>query len=80
MEKTLKYIGKVPLRIKRKEDVALVVDRLDVVVPIIRTSAKTLEGYDLIDELLLHLNPRKRELDKPFLMYIDKVYNIKGVS
>ncbi|MCD6402795.1 MAG: GTP-binding protein, partial [Candidatus Aenigmarchaeota archaeon] len=80
VEKMLKYIGKVPFRIKSKQDVALVVDRLDVIVPIIQTSAKTLEGYELLDELLLHLNPRRRELERPFLMYIDKVYNIKGVG
>ena len=80
VEKLLKFIGKIPLKIKNEEDIALVVDRINNVVPVIRTSAITLEGYNLLDKLFLMLNPRERDLDKPFLMYIDKIYNIRGVG
>ncbi len=80
VESLLKYIGKIPIKIKSKEDVTLVLDKLDVVVPMLRVSSVTLEGFELLDYLLMLLPPRERKLEEPFLMYIDKVYNVKGVG
>jgi elongation factor 1-alpha len=44
------------------------------------TSAKTRQGYDLLEKLITHLPEKQREIAKPLLMYIDKVYNITGVG
>jgi elongation factor 1-alpha len=47
---------------------------------VLRTSAATLEGYGLLDSLLGTLPERKKALDKPFLMFIDRAYNITGAG
>jgi len=80
IENLLKYVGRVPFSIKDEKDLAVIVDKMDVTVPIIKTSAVTLEGYDLLNKLLHALPPRKKELDKPFLMFIDRNYNVTGVG
>jgi elongation factor 1-alpha len=80
IEELLKYVGRVPFTIKDEKDLAVIIDKLDVTVPIIKTSAVTLEGYDLLNKLLYALPQRKKELDKPFLMFIDRTYNITGVG
>jgi elongation factor 1-alpha len=80
IEELIKYVGRVPFAIKDEKDLAVIIDKLDVMVPIIKTSAVTLEGYDLLNKLLYALPQRKKDLDKPFLMFIDRVYNIKGVG
>lgn len=76
----LKYVGRVPYSIKKEKDIAVITDKLATIVPIINTSAVTLEGYDLLNNLLLTLPQRKKEVDKPFLMFIDRIYNISGVG
>jgi elongation factor 1-alpha len=80
IEELLKYVGRVPFSIKNEKDLAVITDKLDVVVPIIKTSAVTLEGYDLLNKLLHALPQRKKEFNKPFLMFIDRTYNITGVG
>ncbi len=80
VERILKYVGRIPIRIRSKEDIAVVIDKINNVTPIILASSVTLEGLDLLDELFKVLPPLKRDMGKPFLMYIDKVYNIKGVG
>jgi len=80
IESLLKYVGRVPFTIKDEKDLAVIIDKLDVTVPILKTSAVTLEGYDLLNKLLHAIPPRKKELDKPFLMFIDRTYNITGVG
>jgi elongation factor 1-alpha len=76
----LKNVGKVPFLIKNEDDINVVIDKLEVIVPIFKTSAVTLEGYDFLNKLLHELPERVKDLDKPFLMFIDKVYNITGVG
>lgn len=56
------------------------IDKLESVVPLIKTSSVNLQGYDLLYELLNELPDRKKEDNKPFLMYIDRVYNVSGVG
>ncbi len=80
LERILKYVGRIPIKIKTVEDIPLVIDKMEAVTPIIEVSTVTMKGLDLLDELLKVLPPRKRERDKPFLMYIDKTYNIEGVG
>ncbi len=77
----LRSVGRVPYVVRSMEDAVkasnLVHSRP--VVPIIVTSALTLEGYDLLERLLYTLKPRKRARDD-FLMYIDRLYRVSGVG
>lgn len=80
IEELFKRIGRIPFLIKSEKDCEVVIDKINVVVPIIKVSSVTLEGYDLLRKLLLLLPERERNLNEPFLMYIDKVYNITGTG
>ncbi len=80
IEELLKHVGRIPYPIKDENDLNVVIDKLDTIVPIIKTSAVTLEGYDILNKLLFALPERKRNLDKPFLMFVDKIYNVSGVG
>lgn len=80
IEGMLKNVGRIPFMIKDENDLMVAIDKLDTVVPVIKTSAITLDGYELLNKLLLSLPLRKKNLDKPFLMFIDRVYNITGVG
>ncbi|MBU5537322.1 MAG: GTP-binding protein [Candidatus Aenigmatarchaeota archaeon] len=80
IEELLKNVGRIPYLIKDENDLNVVIDKLNTIVPIIKTSAVTLEGYDILNKLLSLLPERKRDLNKPFLMFIDKVYNVSGVG
>jgi elongation factor 1-alpha len=76
----LKNVGKVPYIIRSEKDIPIVGDKIEIITPIIETSAYNLEGYDLFYKLLSILPEREKPVHKPFLMYIDKVYNISGVG
>lgn len=76
----LKNVGRIPYMIKNIDDLNVVIDKLDTIVPMVKTSAVTLEGYDLLNKFMLSLPERRKNFDKPFLMFIDKIYNISGVG
>jgi elongation factor 1-alpha len=80
--KTLRGVGRIPyfLRdIKDAEKAADLIAERNIVVPVIKTSAVTLEGYEILEELLYRLP--KRGLSKgDFLMYIDRIYKVSGVG
>jgi elongation factor 1-alpha len=76
----LKRVGRVPFPIRSREDIDLVADKLSVVVPVFRTSAVTRAGYDLIYSMLRSLPVREKRTDLPFLLYIDRIYNVEGVG
>jgi len=76
----LKKVGRIPYRIQSEDDVAVVVDKLSVVVPIIETESTTLMGYDILYSLLLSLPMREKKTNHPFLLYVDRVYNVEGVG
>jgi len=80
IEELLKHVGRIPYPIKDESDLNVVIDKLDTIVPIIKTSAVTLEGYDILNKTLLALPERRRNFDKPFLMFVDKIYNVSGVG
>ncbi|MDI6798439.1 MAG: GTP-binding protein [Candidatus Aenigmarchaeota archaeon] len=80
IEELLKNVGRVPFPVRYEKDIGLVIDKLDMIVPVIRTSAVNLEGYDLLNKLLYSLPERKKELEKPFLMFIDRIYNVSGAG
>ncbi len=80
IENLLKNIGRLPFSIKNEKDLFAVTDKLDAIVPIIKISAISLQGYDLLNKLLSLLPEREKETDKPFLMFIDRIYNVPGVG
>jgi elongation factor 1-alpha len=80
--RTLKSVGRIPFQIRNSLDVSkaaklLAENRL--VVPIIKTSAVTLAGYDVLEELFFRL-PKRYVADEGFLMYIDRIYRVTGVG
>ncbi|MEM4373622.1 MAG: GTP-binding protein [Nitrososphaerota archaeon] len=79
-EGLLKRVGRIPYTVRRGEDISLVMDKLSLVVPIIRTSAVTREGFDLLYYLLRNLPVRSKVSDQPLILYIDRVYNVEGVG
>ncbi|MEM2237766.1 MAG: GTP-binding protein [Candidatus Caldarchaeum sp.] len=76
----LKRVGRIPMIVRSEDDVNLVVDKMSVIVPILRTSSVTREGYELVYSLLRSLPVREKRSDEPFLLYIDRVYNVEGVG
>lgn len=80
----LSLVGKVPKFIRSSRDLETLPSfwETKVLVPVIKTSAITGEGLELLDELFSKLPKRTTPLDKEkdFIMYIDKVYTVKGVG
>lgn len=80
----MSIIGKVAKFIRSERDLEFLPAfwETKVMVPVIRTSAKTGEGLDLFDRLLYVLPKRASQLDrnKEFLMYIDKIYRVPGTG
>lgn len=79
-----RLVGKVPKFIRSPRDLEALHNfgETKILVPVIRTSARTGEGLELLDELFYLLPKRTSpvERDKDFLMYIDKVYTVIGVG
>ena len=80
IDSILKSVGRVPYKVRNSGDVPVVLDKIQQVVPIIRTSAVTLEGYNILNEFLHALPSKEKDLDRPFLMFIDRAYNIAGAG
>lgn len=84
LSRLVRAVGHIPFRIKEKEDIALIADKMNegVFTPILRTSAVTLEGLDLLSHLLFSLpsTAKEEEYQSPFLLYIDKVFTVKGAG
>jgi elongation factor 1-alpha len=79
VERLLRDVRKTPLRIER-HGVSAAVEEIDTtVVPILRTSAVTMEGLDRLDELLERL-PKTARPDGAFRMYVDRSYSVTGVG
>lgn len=78
----LRTVGRIPILVRDRKEavkVAKIVSENRFVVPIVKTSALTLEGYEILEELLYRL-PKRYSGEKEFLMYIDKVYKVTGVG
>ncbi len=80
----MRTVGHIPYRVKEREDVTVVADKVcnGVVVPVIRTSAVTLEGLDLLSSLFFRLpsTAKEEEYKNPFLLYIDKIFSVRGAG
>ncbi|OKY78607.1 MAG: GTPase GTPBP1 [Candidatus Methanohalarchaeum thermophilum] len=79
--KLLKKVGKVPYKIECREDINTVLEnKSNVLIPILKTSAVSLRGISLLDKLLYSLPAKKEDKEKPFKMYIDRIYDVTGVG
>jgi len=77
----LRKVGKVPYKIECLEDVNTIVENQNgLLIPIVKTSAVNMEGISLLDEIFYRLDPPYKRKNKPFKMYIDRVYNVTGVG
>jgi elongation factor 1-alpha len=79
VERLLREAGKTPLPVARHGVDAAVEELDETVVPIVRTSAVTMDGLDTLDEILERL-PKRAGDDGQFRMYIDRTYNVTGVG
>lgn len=80
VEKLLRQVNQNPLSVDRY-GVDTAIDEIgDGVVPIIRTSAVTMDGYDELNTMFEELPPTDLNKDSGSKMYIDKIYNIDGVG
>lgn len=80
----LSLVGRVPKFIRSKRDLESLPSfwETKVLVPVVRTSAITGEGLDLLDTLFWRLPKRVSPVEKArdFVMYIDKIYSVRGVG
>jgi len=79
IERMLREADRSPLRIDRHGVDAAVEEIGETVVPIVTTSAVTMEGVDVLDELFERL-PKTAGADGEFRMYVDRTYNVTGVG
>ncbi|MXR22326.1 GTPBP1 family GTP-binding protein [Halobacterium bonnevillei] len=79
VERLLRNTGRTPLPVERHGVDAAVEEIGDNVVPIVRTSAVTMEGLDVLDEAFERL-PKTTAASGPFRMYIDRTYKVTGVG
>ncbi|WP_135823903.1 GTPBP1 family GTP-binding protein [Halorussus ruber] len=79
VERLLRDVGKTPLRIERHGTDAAIEEIGDDVVPVLTTSAVTMEGMDTLDEMFERL-PKTTADSGDFRMYIDRTYSVTGVG
>ncbi|WP_132059741.1 GTPBP1 family GTP-binding protein [Halorussus amylolyticus] len=79
VERLLRDAGKTPLRIERHGIDAAIEEIDENVVPVLTTSAVTMEGLDALDELFERL-PKTTADSGEFRMYIDRSYSVTGVG
>ena len=76
----LRDVGKTPLSVARHGVGAAVEEIDDTVVPVLATSAVTMDGMDALDELLERLPKTAGPTDDEFAMYVDRSYKVTGVG
>jgi elongation factor 1-alpha len=79
VERLLRGAERVPFRLERHGVDAAIEEISEMVVPILTTSAVTMQGLSELDELFERLPKTSRD-DGEFEMYIDRSYNVQGVG
>ncbi|MCO8243270.1 MULTISPECIES: GTP-binding protein [unclassified Haladaptatus] len=79
VEQLLREVGKVPLRVERHGIDVAIEEVNENVVPILMTSAVTMEGLDALDTMFERL-PKTTADSGEFKMYIDRSYSVTGVG
>ena len=80
VEGLLRQVGRTPLEVARYGVDAAVTEIDETVVPIVATSAISMAGLDVLDELFRRLPKRQGATEAPFRMYIDRTYAVTGVG
>jgi elongation factor 1-alpha len=79
VERLLRGASRTPLSVAR-HGVEAAIEEIDAtVVPMVRTSAVTMEGLSVLDRLFERL-PKTGSDDGEFAMYVDRTYNVTGVG
>ena len=78
-------VNKIPILVKRMDDVVVAAKNMESgrVTPVFLVSNTTGEGLDNLRAFLNLLPPRlqwDKQLEKPFLMYIDDIFRVRGVG
>ncbi len=81
VQQLLKSVGKIPHSVE-SHGVETAVEEMPEghIVPVVRTSAVTMEGFDVLDELLRRLPKTYDDVDDDFEMYVDRTYQVTGVG
>ncbi|SIR80580.1 GTPBP1 family GTP-binding protein [Natronorubrum thiooxidans] len=79
VERLLREVDKSPLRVARHGVDAAVEEVSERVVPIVETSAITMDGLETLDELFDRL-PKTSQDTGEFRMYVDRSYSVTGVG
>ncbi|MFB6282079.1 MAG: GTPBP1 family GTP-binding protein [Haloferacaceae archaeon] len=79
VERLLRDVGETPLRVERHGVAAAAEEIGSGVVPVLRTSAVTMEGLGDLDDLFARL-PKTGDRGGRFRMYIDRTYSVTGVG
>ncbi|RLE94185.1 MAG: GTP-binding protein [Thermoprotei archaeon] len=82
---TIPGVSKLPFEVRRLDDAVVAARHMQSgrVLPIFRVSSVTGEGLELLRVFLNLLPPRTRwreKLGKPLLMYVDDIFNVRGVG
>ncbi|SFG49384.1 elongation factor 1-alpha [Halopelagius inordinatus] len=80
VERVLRDVGRTPLSVERYGVETAIEEISDSVVPVVRTSAVTMEGIDALDDLFDGLPKTVSEAREDFRMYIDRSYSVTGVG
>ncbi|PSQ32857.1 GTP-binding protein [Halobacteriales archaeon QS_9_70_65] len=79
VERLLRDADRTPLSVERHGVEAAIEEINEQVVPVVTTSAVTMRGLPVLDELFERL-PKTGPTDGDFSMYIDRTYNVTGVG
>ncbi len=79
IERLLRDVDRTPLLVRR-HGIETAIEEIDAsVVPIVTTSAVTMEGISTLDEFFRRL-PKTADCEGAFRMYIDRTYSVTGVG
>ncbi|WP_225334819.1 GTPBP1 family GTP-binding protein [Halomicrobium urmianum] len=79
VEGLLRDVDKTPLRVARHGVDVAIEEISETVVPVVTTSAVTMDGMDQLDAMFEQL-PKTAGQDGDFRMYVDRSYNVQGVG
>ncbi|QGA82171.1 GTPase [Halomicrobium sp. LC1Hm] len=79
VERALRDVDKTPLRVERHGVDAAIEEISETVVPVVTTSAVTMDGIDQLDAMFERL-PKTAGESGAFRMYVDRSYNVQGVG
>ncbi|GGL50572.1 GTPBP1 family GTP-binding protein [Halocalculus aciditolerans] len=80
VERLLRGAGRTPLPVSRYGTETAIEELDDTVVPLVRTSAVTEDGFDVLHEMFRRLPKTAGQRDGDFRLYVDRAYNVTGVG